>query len=135
MVSTLDEALRTLKTAVARMKMSSSRLGRELRDVIAGLAERGVVLDIVTDQTSAHDQLNGYVPNSMTLEAALDCAQHDPQILSGAVPRRDGAARRKNVPVAENGQSLSTTAIIFGHSFQRGVKKAYDFPGFVSTYI
>jgi urocanate hydratase len=67
MVTTLDEALRILKNAIRKKENVSVGLVGNCADVIPELAERGVVPDILTDQTSAHDPLNGYVPNGMTL--------------------------------------------------------------------
>src|SRR6202051_4807078 len=72
MVTTLDEALRVLKNAVRKKENVSVGLVGNCADVIPELAERGVVPDILTDQTSAHDPLNGYVPNGMTLEQAVE---------------------------------------------------------------
>src|SRR5204862_647412 len=66
-VNTLDEALRILKNAVRKKENVSVGLVGNCADVIPELAERGVVPDILTDQTSAHDPLNGYVPNGMPL--------------------------------------------------------------------
>jgi urocanate hydratase len=74
-VTTLDEALRILKNAVRKKENVSVGLVGNCADIIPELAERGVVPDILTDQTSAHDPLNGYVPNGMTFEAALSCAK------------------------------------------------------------
>ena len=65
MVTTLDEALRILKNAVRKKENVSVGLVGNCADIIPELAERGVVPDILTDQTSAHDPLNGYVPNGM----------------------------------------------------------------------
>src|SRR6184192_2335028 len=79
MVNTLDEALRILKNAVRKKEAVSVGLIGNCADVIPELAERGVVPDILTDQTSAHDPLNGYVPNGMALEQALDLRQRDPK--------------------------------------------------------
>ena len=62
MVNTLDEALRILKNAVRKKENISVGLVGNCADVIPELAERGVVPDMLTDQTSAHDPLNGYVP-------------------------------------------------------------------------
>ncbi len=70
MVTTLDEALRILKNAVRKKENVSVGLVGNCADIIPELAERGVVPDILTDQTSAHDPLNGYVPNGMSLEAS-----------------------------------------------------------------
>src|SRR3954452_18672000 len=79
MVNTLDEALRILKNAVRKKENVSVGLVGNCADVIPELAARGVVPDILTDQTSAHDPLNGYVPNGMTLEQALELRQSDPR--------------------------------------------------------
>jgi len=82
MVTTLDEALRILKNAVRKKRKTFSvGLVGNCADIIPELAERGVVPDILTDQTSAHDPLNGYVPNGMTFEAGARVAQ-------GAIRRR-----------------------------------------------
>src|SRR5437868_5752153 len=78
MVNSLDEALRILKNAIRKKENISVGLVGNCADVIPELAERGVVPDILTDQTSAHDPLNGYVPSGMSLEAALDLRQRDP---------------------------------------------------------
>ena len=77
MVNTLDEALRILKNAVRKKENVSVGLVGNCADIIPELAERGVVPDVLTDQTSAHDPLNGYVPNGMTLSEALDLRQRD----------------------------------------------------------
>src|SRR3954454_12667610 len=79
MVSTLDEALRILKNAVRKKENVSVGLVGNCADVIPELANRGVVPDILTDQTSAHDPLNGYVPNGMTIEQALELRKRDPK--------------------------------------------------------
>src|SRR5438552_12165539 len=79
MVNTLDEALRILKNAVRKKEAVSVGLIGNCADVIPELAERGVVPDVLTDQTSAHDPLNGYVPNGITLEQALELRKRDPK--------------------------------------------------------
>src|SRR5882672_9365952 len=72
MVTTLDAALRILKNAVRKKENVSVGLVGNCADIIPELAERGVLPDILTDQTSAHDPLNGYVPNGMSLADALE---------------------------------------------------------------
>ncbi len=72
MVTNLDEALRILKNAVRKREAASVGLVGNCADIIPELARRGVVPDVLTDQTSAHDPLNGYVPNGMSLEAAIE---------------------------------------------------------------
>src|SRR6201981_380092 len=79
MVTTLDEALRILKNAVRKKENVSVGLVGNCADIIPELAERGVVPDILTDQISAHDPLNGYVPNGMSLEQALELRKRDPK--------------------------------------------------------
>jgi urocanate hydratase len=136
MVTTLDEALRILKNAVRKKENVSVGLVGNCADVIPELAERGVVPDILTDQTSAHDPLNGYVPNGMALEAALELRQRDPQTyqersLDAMAQHVEGMLRlqKMGAVIFDYGNNIRTFA------FQRGVKNAYDFPGFVPAYI
>ena len=103
MVNSLDEALRILKNAVRKKENISVGLVGNCGDIIPELAERGVVPDILTDQTSAHDPLNGYVPSGMTLEAALELRQRDPKAYRRALARHHGAPRRRHAQAAEDG--------------------------------
>jgi urocanate hydratase len=136
MVTTLDEALRILKNAVRKKENVSVGLVGNCADVIPELAEQGVVPDILTDQTSAHDPLNGYVPNGMTLEAALELRQRDPQHYQ----ERSLDAMARHVEGMLRLQKMGAVTFDYGNNirtfaFQRGVKNAYDFPGFVPAYI
>src|SRR6266853_1789840 len=79
MVNDLDEALRILKNAVRKREATSVGLVGNCADLIPELAKRGVLPDLLTDQTSAHDPLNGYVPNGMTLEAAVELRGKNPE--------------------------------------------------------
>src|ERR1700678_1801069 len=78
MAQSLDEALRILNDAMRKKQSISVGLVGNCGDVIPELARRGVVPDILTDQTSAHDPLNGYVPNGMTLAEALALRASNP---------------------------------------------------------
>ncbi len=136
MVNTLDEALRILKNSVRKKENVSVGLVGNCADVIPELAERGVVPDILTDQTSAHDPLNGYVPNGMSLAGALELRKRDPKAYEekslDAIARHvEGMLRLKKMGAVtfDYGNNIRTFA------FQRGVKDAYDFPGFVPEYI
>jgi urocanate hydratase len=136
MVTTLDEALRILKNAVRKKENISVGLVGNCADVIPELAERGVVPDILTDQTSAHDPLNGYIPNGMTLEEALQLRKRDPKAYEenslNAIARHvDGMLRLQKMGSVtfDYGNNIRTFA------FQQGLKNAYDFPGFVPAYI
>src|SRR5205085_796112 len=136
MVNTLGEALRILKNAVRKKEAVSVGLIGNCADVIPELAERGVVPDVLTDQTSAHDPLNGYVPNGMTLEAALELRRRDPH----AYEEKSLDAIARHVEGMLRLQKMGSVTFDYGNNirtfaFQRGVKNAYDFPGFVPEYI
>jgi urocanate hydratase len=136
LVTTLDEALRILKNAVRKKENVSVGLVGNCADIIPELAERGVLPDILTDQTSAHDPLNGYVPNGMTLEAALELRKRDPQ----AYQERSLDAMARHVEGMLRLQKMGSVTFDYGNNirtfaFQHGVKNAYDFPGFVPAYI
>jgi urocanate hydratase len=136
MVNTLDEALCILKNAVRKKEHVSVGLVGNCADVIPQLAERGVVPDILTDQTSAHDPLNGYVPNGMTLDAAIALRKCDPQ----AYQEKSLDAIAAHVEAMLQLQKMGSVTFDYGNNirtfaFQRGVKNAYDFPGFVPAYI
>jgi urocanate hydratase len=136
MVTTLDEALRILKNAVRKKENVSVGLVGNCADIIPELAERGVVPDILTDQTSAHDPLNGYVPNGMTLEAALELRKRDPQVYQ----EKSLDAMARHVEGMLRLQKMGSVTFDYGNNirtfaFQRGVREAYNFPGFVPAYI
>src|SRR5512146_3325915 len=136
MVNTLDEALRILKNAVRKKENVSVGLVGNCADVIPELAERGVMPDILTDQTSAHDPLNGYIPQGLTLEQALELRRRDPQ---GYLEKSMDAIAR-HVEGMLRLQKMGAVTFDYGNNirtfaFQRGVKNAYDFPGFVPAYI
>ena len=136
MVNTLDEALRILKNAVRKKEAVSVGLVGNCADVIPELVERGVVPDLLTDQTSAHDPLNGYVPRGMTFEQALALRKSDPkayldQSLDSMARHVEGMLKLQKMGsiTFDYGNNIRT----FAH--QRGVANAYDFPGFVPAYI
>jgi urocanate hydratase len=136
MVNSLDEALRILKNAVRKKENISVGLVGNCGDIIPELAERGVVPDILTDQTSAHDPLNGYVPSGMTLDAALELRKSDPKAyleksLDTMVRHVEGMLKLQKMGSVtfDYGNNIRTFA------YEHGVKNAYDFPGFVPAYI
>jgi urocanate hydratase len=136
MVTTLDEALRILKNAVRKKENVSVGLVGNCADVIPELAARGVVPDILTDQTSAHDPLNGYLPNGMTLSEAFELRKSDPT----AYQEKSLDAMAAHVEGMLRLQKMGSVTFDYGNNirtfaFQRGVKNAYDFPGFVPAYI
>jgi len=136
MVNSLDEALRILKNAVRKKENVSVGLVGNCADVIPELAARGVVPDILTDQTSAHDPLNGYVPNGMSFEDAVELRSRDPQ----AYQEKSLDAMARHMEGMLQLQKMGSVTFDYGNNirtfaFQRGVKNAYDFPGFVPAYI
>ena len=136
MVTSLDEALRILKNAVRQGQATSVGLVGNCADVIPEMAKRGVVPDLLTDQTSAHDPLSGYVPNGMTLEKALELRKTNP----GEYQRRSLAAIAQHVEGMLDLQKLGAVTFDYGNNirtfaYEQGVKNAYDFPGFVAAYI
>ncbi|MGB9435381.1 MAG: urocanate hydratase [Candidatus Acidiferrum sp.] len=136
LVTSLDEALRILKNAVRKGEATSVGLVGNCADLVPELAKRGVVPDVLTDQTSAHDPINGYVPNAMTLEQAVELRKKNPQ----EYRKRAIAAMGKHVQGMLDLQKLGAVTFDYGNNIrtfahEAGVKNAYDFPGFVPAYI
>jgi urocanate hydratase len=136
MVTSLDEALRILKNAVRKGEATSVGLVGNCADLIPELAKRGVVPDVLTDQTSAHDPIGGYVPNKIMLEQAIALQKTDPQ----EYRKRSIAAMGEHVQGMLELKKLGAVTFDYGNNIrtfahQAGVKNAYDFPGFVPAYI
>ena len=136
MVNDLDESLRILKNAVRKREPASVGLVGNCADLIPALAKRGVVPDLLTDQTSAHDPLGGYVPQGLDVAAAAELRERNP----GEYRRRalDSIAAHIRGMLAL--QKLGAVTFDYGNNirtfaFEHGVKDAYDFPGFVPAYI
>ena len=136
MVNSLDEALRILKNAVRKKENISVGLVGNCGDIIPELADRGVVPDILTDQTSAHDPLNGYVPSGISLEAAFELRKNDPK----AYLEKSLDTMARHVEGMLKLQKMGSVTFDYGNNirkfaFDHGVKDAFDFPGFVPAYI
>ncbi|MGH9701043.1 MAG: urocanate hydratase, partial [Candidatus Acidiferrales bacterium] len=136
MVTDLDEALRILKNAVRKREAVSVGLVGNCADVIPELARRGVVPDLLTDQTSAHDPLFGYIPQGLSLAQAAELREKDP----AAYQKRSLESIARHVEGMLALQKLGSVTFDYGNNirtfaFQQGVKNAYDFPGFVPAYI
>ncbi|MCK4356016.1 urocanate hydratase [Candidatus Bipolaricaulota bacterium] len=132
----LNEALEWV--AVAKKKGDSLSVGLlgNAADLLPEILSRGVVPDVVTDQTSAHDELNGYIPGGMSYNEALALREENPA-------RYSELAFRSMVRHVEamNG-FLDRGAIVFdygnnlrGQAQTGGLKEAFRFPGFVPAYI
>jgi urocanate hydratase len=136
MVSNLDEALRILKNAVRAREATSVGLVGNCADVIPELARRGVTPDLLTDQTSAHDPVGGYIPQGLNVAEAAELRKTD----SATYRKRalDSMARHVEGMLAL--QKLGSVTFDYGNNlrtfaYEQGVKNAYDFPGFVPAFI
>jgi urocanate hydratase len=132
----LDDALKLIEQARKDRRSLSVGLVGNCADVLPELVRRGVVPDVVTDQTSAHDALNGYVPNGMSLEDALALRKKDPDeyieraMQSMAVHLEAMLALQKKGAVTfDYGNNIRAQAK------KAGVENAFDIPGFVLEYI
>lgn len=136
LANSLDEALRILKNSLRKKEAISVGLVGNCADVLPELVSRGVVPDILTDQTSAHDPLNGYVPNGMPLAEAFALRESDPKTYEA----KSLESMAKHVEAMLQLQKMGSVTFDYGNNirtfaFQQGVKNAYDFPGFVPAYI
>ena len=134
--SDLDEALRRLDEARARGEAISVGLVGNCADVLPRFVERAIVPDVLTDQTSAHDALNGYVPNQMSLEAALRLRHERPD----EYVRRSVDSMAVHVRAMLELKRMGAVTFDYGNNIrgqahQAGVQNAFDIPGFVPEYI
>ena len=126
--TTLDEALTLIDGARKKKEAVSVGLVGNCADIVPEMVQRGVVPDVLTDQTSAHDPLNGYVPNGMTLEEALRLRASNPDQYIDVVQR--GGARRGDAGVAKRGALLSITGITSARRRRRRASTTRSiFPG------
>jgi urocanate hydratase len=132
----LDAALAILEEAKSQGRALSVGLVANCADVIPELARRGIIPDIVTDQTSAHDPLNGYVPNGMSLEQAIALRKRNPE----EYVARSTQAMARHVEGMLALQRAGAVAFDYGnniraHAENASVKDAFQIPGFVPEYI
>ena len=133
---TLDEALAILAEAHSQGRAVSVGLLANTADVYPELVKRHIVPDVVTDQTSAHDPLNGYLPQGWTLEQAADLRQKD----EAAVVTAAKASMGVQVQAMLDLQKLGAATVDYGNNIRQmakdvGVSNAFDFPGFVPAYV
>jgi urocanate hydratase len=132
----LDEALRWLDEAKTSKRGVSIGLVGNAADVMPELVRRGFTPDVLTDQTSAHDTLNGYVPSGLTLEAAAELRRRD---ASGYV-RKSEASIVAHVRAMLEMQRRGAIAFDYGNNIRtvakdNGVTDAFHIPGFIPEYI
>src|ERR1700720_3516841 len=136
MVNDLDEALRILKNAVRKREATSVGLVGNCADVIPELARRGILPDLLTDQTSAHDPIGGYIPQGLDVALAAELRKKNPEgyckrSLESIAKHCEGmlALQKLRLVTLDYGNNIRTFA------YEQGVTNAYDFPGFVPAYI
>jgi urocanate hydratase len=132
----LDEALGWLDHARGKGERLSVGLAGNCADIVPEMARRGIVPDVLTDQTSAHDPLNGYVPNGMTLEKAITLRRSDPD----EYIRRSVASMAAHVQAMLELKRKGAVTFDYGNNIRTqakkgGVEDAYEIPGFVPEYI
>jgi len=134
--ASLDDALTWLREAQASRRGLSVGLLGNAADVLPELVRRGITPDVVTDQTSAHDMLVGYLPAGMDLSVAAALRQHDPE----AYLARATSSVVAHVRAMRTMQDRGAIAFDYGNNirtvaFDAGLDDAFRIPGFVPEYI
>lgn len=132
----LDEALRWVMGARDRGEALSVGLVGNCAEVLPELVERGIFPDLVTDQTSAHDPLDGYVPAGLSLDETAELRASDPQ----DYVKRSMASMRDHCEAIVRMQAMGAIAVDYGNNLrgmalEAGLKDAFSYPGFVPGYI
>ncbi|HEY2961038.1 MAG TPA: urocanate hydratase [Pyrinomonadaceae bacterium] len=133
---TLDEALDICEDSREQKRALSVGLVGNCAEVLPEIVRRGVNVDAVTDQTSAHDPLNGYVPAGLSLEDAASLREKDP----GGYVERSMASMARHVEAMLALQRAGAVAFDYGNNIRKqaldaGCKDAFEIPGFVPEYI
>ena len=134
--TTLDDALAMIEEAKAAGKPVSVGLLGNAADIYAELVNRNITPDVVTDQTSAHDPLNGYLPQGWTMAQAASERESNPQ----AVVKAAKQSMAVQVQAMLTLQSRGAATTDYGNNIRQmaleeGVENAFDFPGFVPAYV
>ena len=135
-VKDLDQALAMIEAAIREGRAVSVGLLGNCAEVLPEILGRGRVPDVCTDQTSAHDPLNGYLPKGWTLEYAQRMRREDP----AAVVKAARASIALQVRAMLELQKRGAVTLDYGNNirqmaFEQGVMRAFDFPGFVPAYL
>ncbi|MFN8527324.1 MAG: urocanate hydratase [Anaerolineae bacterium] len=132
----LEEAMTWVEEAIRDQVPLSVALIGNAAEVLPELAARGVVPDVVTDQTSAHDVMYGYIPAGLTLEQAATLRESDPE----AYKARAMASMARHVQTMLDWKAKGAIVFDYGNNLRQraldaGVANAFDYPGFVPAYI
>ena len=132
----LDEALAIIETACARREAVSVGLLGNAADIVPELARRGATPDLVTDQTAAHDPVNGYLPAGWTLERWEREQARDPKAVAQAAKESMAehvaaivSFHKRGIPCVDYGNNIRQMAL------EHGLANAFAYPGFVPAYI
>ena len=132
----LDDALAILEQAVQEKKAVSVAVLGNAAEILPELVKRGIKPDAVTDQTSAHDPANGYLPAGWTVEEWEERRETDPDAVVAAAVKSMAVHvkamlefHKQGIPTFDYGNNIRQVA------FDEGVEDAFDFPGFVPAYV
>jgi len=136
MTDNLDAAWSLVTTARDQKRPLSVGLIGNCADILPEMVRRGWIPDILTDQTSAHDPLNGYIPRGLTLDEAITLRQSDPKTYT----TRAIDSIAVHVQAMLDMQTRGAVTFDYGNNIRTmahegGVQNAYDFPGFIPAYI
>ncbi|PCI32067.1 MAG: urocanate hydratase [Alphaproteobacteria bacterium] len=133
---TLDQAMEMIEQATSEGKAISVGLLGNAAEIIPEMITRGIKPDAVTDQTSAHDPVNGYLPLGWTVEEWEAKRESDPKAVAAAAKKSMAvhvaamlAYHNMGIPTFDYGNNIRQVA------FDAGLEKAFDFPGFVPAYV
>ncbi len=132
----LEEAMTWVEESLAKEEPKSVGLVANAAEVLPELVERGIVPDVVTDQTSAHDPLYGYLPVGLSMDEGAELRKNDP----AEYQRRSMESMARHVQAMLDLQTKGSIVFDYGNNlrqraFDWGVKNAFDYPGFVPAYI
>ncbi len=134
--TSLEQALELLRQARAEGRAVSVGLLGNAADVVQEMVRRGITPDCLTDQTSAHDPLNGYLPQGWTMQQWRDGRANDPAAVVAAARKSMAAHVRAMLELKQRGAAtLDYGNNIRQVALEEGVENAFDFPGFVPAYI
>ncbi len=134
--TTLDQALEMINAATAAGEAISVGLPANAADIFPELVQRGVIADCVTDQTSAHDPLNGYLPRGWSMAKAVERRIDDPDLVVTEAKK----SMAVQVQAMLDFQTAGAATLDYGNNIRQmaleeGVENAFDFPGFVPAYV
>lgn len=136
MTTDMDDAWRLVTRARDQRQPLSVGLVGNCADVLPEMVRRGWIPDMLTDQTSAHDPLNGYIPRGLTLEQAAKLREAEPETYTS----RSMESMAIHVRAMLDMQNRGAITFDYGNNirtmaYEGGVKDAYNFPGFIPAYI